>query len=309
MSIPGSPKPARRGWWPWAVAAAAVLIIGGMWLGRARLAEWIARPIVERERAAWEREQAQRTTTEQMPAATADHALAGSPAAGARASWQELTGVAPSWPADPFGPVDCAAVREELWSICRGLAGRGEDALSGEALCEELLAVGELLVAQPPVAAGEAQRPEQMVANVFHLFRVLGRSHLSRLRSLLSRDGEHVEPLALTSFRFAVGRPTCDDSPAAGATDDAMYEYAAFLLNTVGGQAYLQRRMPRTASLATFYALLVVDHAESERRNRHGVDPRPHLARCRAGLASQPLVLGSEYLAVLDRMERRWEAR
>ena len=37
----------------------------------------------------------------------------------------------------------------------------------------------------------------------------------------------------------------------------ALYDYAGFFFNTLGGQAYLRRRTPRVESLVCFYALQV----------------------------------------------------
>ena len=88
-----------------------------------------------------------------------------------------------------------------------------------------------------------------------------------------------------------------------------MYAYSGFLFNTMGGQAYLRRRTPRTEALACFYALQVLDQAIAAGHNPEGLDPRTEIPRCRALLDSQPLVFSARYVDTLDRMARRWETR
>ena len=60
-------------------------------------------------------------------------------------------------------------------------------------------------------------------------------------------------------------------------TTKDLYEYAAFFLNTMGGKAYLSRRDSRTRIFVTYYSVLILNKANEETLNRHGVDIRPHL--------------------------------
>ena len=122
---------------------------------------------------------------------------------------------------------------------------------------------------------------------------------LSRKQSRLA------EPLALDLYRWLRAGESCpnDRQPPSA---EAQYEYAAFLLQTIGGQAYLRRRTPRLESLTSFYALLLADAAIADGYNPHGLDLRREIARSRALMEMQPLVFRNQYLRVLEDLDRRW---
>ena len=56
-----------------------------------------------------------------------------------------------------------------------------------------------------------------------------------------------------------------------------LYEYAGFFLNTMGGQAYLFRRNSHIRLLVRYYCVLILDRANADIVNRHGIDILPHL--------------------------------
>ena len=51
-----------------------------------------------------------------------------------------------------------------------------------------------------------------------------------------------------------------------------MYEYAGFFLNTMGGRSYLFRRDSRSRLLVNYYSILLIDLANEQGINRHGID-------------------------------------
>jgi hypothetical protein len=158
------------------------------------------------------------------------------------------------------------------------------------------------------VASGELVKHDALLANVFHLFRVLKRERLDQLREIVSQEQRMAEPAAMVTYRWLMAQASCPGVESRFGLP-ALYEYAAFLLNTMGGQGYLRRRTPRVAALAGFYALLILDQAIQKGINPHGVDPRPHIRSCRGLLKSQDLLFRDRYLAVLEEMEGRWQGR
>ena len=53
---------------------------------------------------------------------------------------------------------------------------------------------------------------------------------------------------------------------------DTLYRYAGFLVNTIGGRAYLFRRKTRLRLLLSYYSLLIVHEADKKKMNNFGVD-------------------------------------
>jgi hypothetical protein len=235
-----------------------------------------------------------------------------SPATGpseAELKWAELTGQLPVWPEDFLSPRDCREVEKRFRSLCRELDSRpyiqamrlpnGTYGIFTETL--------KRLAMHPPVASGELLRFESVTANVFHLFRTLGKGRLLILREILVREGDLAEPIAMTIFRWLMARKRCGppDNPM---TRRLLYDYSSYLLNTLGGLGYIYRRPPRIAGLTTFYALVILDQAIQEGLNPHGVDPRPHIKRCRELISTQDLIFRDKYLEVLDELAKRWGA-
>jgi hypothetical protein len=225
--------------------------------------------------------------------------------------WTELVGSAPAWPSDLRAPKDCSAIEEDLERLCRELDTRPyvREAIKAGGTCELLQQVAEALAEHPPQLDSELRSYEVMLDNAFHLFRTVGRKRLEVLRRILHEEQELAEPLAMALYRWLASREACAGEQRTEIRLARLYEYAGFLFQTLGGQAYLRRRTPRVESLASFYALLLLDRAIEGRQNPHGIDPRPELVRCRELLAAQPLVFGERYRALLDDLSRRWEDR
>ena len=195
-------------------------------------------------------------------------------------------------------------------------AGADEAAAATPALREQLArAAGEdggarPLAHRPPAADGVGvlqgyrarclRAPDHFLANAVHVARVLGkRRTIGLARSLAAADDE-LEPLAAASYRWLITRENSSDEQERSITLSRLYDYATFLLETYGGRSYLLRRLPRQEALASFYALLLVDHARRAGISHHGTDPRPHLARCRGLLETQDLAYRESYLAAID---------
>jgi len=122
-------------------------------------------------------------------------------------------------------------------------------------------------------------------------------------------EQDHAEPIALALYRWLVSREACARSGRTAIGKEPLYEYAGFVFQTMGGQAYLRRRTPKVEALTGFYALLLLDRAVESDHNPHGVDPRPEIRRTLDLLEAQPLVFGDRYRTVLEEMRQRWELR
>jgi hypothetical protein len=248
------------------------------------------------------------TPMEESTAALGDRQAA---LADAEQRWTEWTGAPPRFPDDFTSPQDCAAVEQELARACDALDAAGYLQAAGQTIgsCRLIRQVAEELARRPPKLASELRSYESILANVFHLFRTLGRPRVEALREIVREEEDHAEPLAMALYRWLVSRETCARSGQTPIRTAPLYDYSSFLFVTMGGQAYLRRRPPEIEALASFYALLLLDRAVERDHNPHGVDPRAEIRRTRELLEARPLVFGDRYRTLLDEMEERWKQR
>ncbi len=158
-----------------------------------------------------------------------------------------------------------------------------------------------------PVVTGELRRFDLLLGNVSHLYLTLGRSRVDRILTLVRREPDMVEPLALQFFRWLQVRGQCARPEDRAPSFRAQYEYAAFFLHTLGGQAYLRRRPARWEALGGFYAVWILDRAIREKRNLYGFLIGKDLERYRQMPAGRELVFADRYRQVLDEIRRRSE--
>ena len=202
------------------------------------------------------------------------------------------------WPPDRIAPSECGAIDDRLERACNdaGLDG----------VCDMLRGAVVVLAQRPPIASGELYEHENVIANTFHLFRVLGRERTDRFRELADERNARLEPLAVSLYRWAASREMCGEGDERNVTLARMDDYAVWMLSTLGGQAYLHRRSPAVEGLATFFALVTVDRAIREGREPYGFDPRPFLPRCEALIRGTDPAFRDAYLDVLTRFRQRW---
>jgi len=229
----------------------------------------------------------------------------------AERSWTEWVGAPPEWPEEFVTPQDCAAVEQDLIRVCGRLdeAGYLRSAGLSDSSCRLIRQVIEDLARRPPVLASELKSYESILANVFHGFRTLGARRLGVLREIARKEQDHAEQIAMVLYRWMISRESCARSGQTPIGTAPLYDYASFLFQTLGGQAYLRRRNPKVEALTSFYALLILDRAVEQDHNPHGVDPRPEIPRTRELLEAQPLIFGDHYRALLDEMDERWKKR
>jgi hypothetical protein len=86
-----------------------------------------------------------------------------------------------------------------------------------------------------------------------------------------------------------------------------MYEYAGFLLNTLGGRSYLLRRSPKVRALTTYYCVLALDRANDEELNSKGIDIRPYIKSSLMEIKNQiGLIYQKEYIAKLSELSLKY---
>ncbi len=222
-------------------------------------------------------------------------------------AWAVATGAAPVWPQDLESPSDCAKVVADL----RALAGRLDrrDYVREWELPDGVygLLTGSALdlADKRPQVVGELTRLDTVLANVSHGYLVLGRQRLERILRLIREEPDMLEPMAMALFRWLRVRDRCGDPVDRGPGVHAQYDYAAFALNSLGGQAYLRRRPAKIEALAGFYALLILDRSIEDGYNPYGLDPGREIVRYKQMLAGQDLLFASRYRELLGAMAAR----
>jgi hypothetical protein len=132
------------------------------------------------------------------------------------------------------------------------------------------------LSSNPPVIAQETRDIVTLMHNMAHFYRVIGQESISLGKGFLAHEQEIIEPSMELLYEWITEGIKRNNKNIQTSTK-ALYEYACFYLNTLSGKAYLARRDSRTRILVLYYSLLVLDEANREDFNHHGIDILPPL--------------------------------
>ena len=222
-------------------------------------------------------------------------------------AWTAVTGTPPVWPQDLPSPLDCDQAVKELRALSARLdrIGYVSDWSLPDGVYGLLTGSARDLGNNRPEVVGELTRLDAVLANASHGYLILGRQRLERILRLIQEEPEMVEPMAMALFRWLRVRDRCGDPSDRGPGVHAQYDYAAFALNSLGGQAYLRRRPARIEALAGFYALLILDRSIEDGYNPYGLDPVREIRRYDQMLAGQDLLFGARYRAELRKLAAR----
>ncbi len=140
------------------------------------------------------------------------------------------------------------------------------------------IALATKLLNNPPVVSRESDDLYTILKNMAHFFRIIGGKNILVIKGILDRERETIEDVAADVFSWTTGGKECSNEAFSfHAPLDKLYEYAGFFLNSMGGRSYLFRRDSRSRLLINYYAILLVDRANTEGINRHGIDIKPLL--------------------------------
>jgi len=135
----------------------------------------------------------------------------------------------------------------------------------------------EKLLDNPPKVTRESDDLYTILRNTAHFFRISGKDNILLLKGILNREKESLEQI-LADYYFLINSPECiHNKYVRNINDDALYEYACFFLNTMGGRLYLFRRDSQSRMVVTYYAILLVDLANQQQNNRHGIALKPSI--------------------------------
>ena len=178
--------------------------------------------------------------------------------------------------------------------------------LAGGSYLQYQIAI-EKLSAKPPIIVGEMDSLYNMVRNVAHFYRVMGKERVLLTRQVLQNESEVMETVMKTFYQWF----TMDDGGQAALKGrpsmTAMYEYAGYILNTLGGRSYLLRRNPKIRALTTYYSVLILDRANNEELNSRGIDIRPYIKSSLLEIKNQiGLIHQNEYITRLSELSLKY---
>jgi len=128
------------------------------------------------------------------------------------------------------------------------------------------------LVDNPPVVTGEMNDIFTILQNTAHFFRIIGKKNIVILKGILDQEKSTFEA-TLADFYQLTNNPECmQERFSLKISDDSLYNYAGFFLNTMGGRLYLFRRDSMSRMIVNYYAIMTIDLANREGRNKYGVE-------------------------------------
>jgi hypothetical protein len=175
--------------------------------------------------------------------------------------------------------------------------------LEGGTYAQYVAAVGDLSAA-PPQVAGETESLYTTLKNVSHFYRVLGKNRTKLAVEVLRNEAEILESVMRLFYVWTTGPAgKLKGRPAL----PALYEYASYFLNTLGGRSYLMRRDPKVRLLSTYYSILILDRANDQKMNPNGIDIRPAISVTAKEVRSHTgLVYRKQVLAELERLAAKY---
>lgn len=128
------------------------------------------------------------------------------------------------------------------------------------------------LVDNPPIVSGETDDLFSILQNTAHFFRIIGKKNIIVLKGILDRERQTFEKV-LADFYQLTSQPECLEKRFnLKIYQDSLYNYASFFLNTMGGRLYLFRRDSMSRMVVNYYAIMIVEQANREGRNKYGID-------------------------------------
>jgi hypothetical protein len=131
------------------------------------------------------------------------------------------------------------------------------------------------LVDNPPVVHRETDDLFTLLQNTAHFFRILGKDNMHIAQSILDREKNSFEQVVKAFYGLTYQPISLKQEYALSIPPEALTDYAAFFLNTMGGRLYLFRRDSTLRMLVNYYAILTIDRANKQGNGGHGIDLNP----------------------------------
>jgi hypothetical protein len=147
----------------------------------------------------------------------------------------------------------------------------------GEGTFNHFLKIIRALSLNPPIPAGEGLNYDMIINNIYHFYRALELKDLTLIKLILKNEADTMEINLALFYKWLMSNDECGQKEGIPPTLDTLYKYAGFLVNSIGGRAYLFRRETRLRLLLYYYSLLIIHEADKKKMNNFGVDITPFL--------------------------------
>ncbi|PHR28297.1 MAG: hypothetical protein COA36_06910 [Desulfotalea sp.] len=131
------------------------------------------------------------------------------------------------------------------------------------------------LIDNPPVVTRETDDLFTLLKNTAHFFRVIGKDNILIIKGILDREKGSFETILQTFYNLTDNPEYLKEAYSVSLDPSAIYDYAGFFLNTMGGRLYLFRRDSKSRMVVSYYAILIIDRANRAGHSPHGIDIRP----------------------------------
>ena len=165
------------------------------------------------------------------------------------------------------------------------------------------------LAEKTPTVTGELVELPTLMSNMAYFYRRLGKKRVDLIREILKNESDITESVMTTFYQWATSCGRCNYLAQECPSLETLYEYAGFFLNTLAGRSYLLRRNSRQRILTNYYSILILDRANEETLNRHGIDIIPHIDFLSSEITTQRgLMYKKQYLAKLNSLKEKYHA-
>lgn len=165
------------------------------------------------------------------------------------------------------------------------------------------------LLENPPIVVRETDSLFTILTNTAHFYRVLGKNNVLMIRDIIIREADTLEStLALFDQWSQTGNQCLDVRTNIRLPLNQLYEYAGFFLSTLGGQSYLFRRNSHIRLLIKYYSVMILNRANTEIINRHGIDITPPLESLINEIEiGETLIYKDQYLRKLRDLQSKYQ--
>lgn len=160
----------------------------------------------------------------------------------------------------------------------------------------------------PPVITRETDDLFTILKNTAHFFRIIGKNNIQLIKGILDQEKDSIEGI-LADYYAISNDPEClKKNMGIELPEKALYNYAGFFLNTMGGRLYLFRRDSFSRLPVSYYSILIIDQANRQGKNSDGIDIRPSITALISEIENtgNRLKLKDTYLDTLYELKERY---
>ena len=160
---------------------------------------------------------------------------------------------------------------------------------------------------KPPMVTGEMKDLSSLIRNMAHFYKILGKKRIELIKEILSNESEVAESVMALFFAWFTSVDCCEEKIKGCPSLEVLYEYAGFFLTTLAGKSYLLRRDSKVRILTDYYSVLILDRANEEALNQHGIDIRPCIDFLFYDITNQRgLIYKKQYLEMLVGLREKY---